>query len=56
MSRFESNKCRIGRLLEILDYVAASVAYKYLGEMSKQAYMVTACVDNMNFFDSILVD
>ena len=56
MCRFESNKSRIGRLLEILDYVASTVAYSHLGENNKNAYMVTACVDNMKFYGSIHID
>ena len=53
--KFFTNSPRIGRLMEILDYIAVEVSYKYIySEIgSDKATLVTACVDHMNFFSKI---
>ena len=55
-TRFYSPSLRIGRILEILDYIGVTTTYKYLyqtREEEKLATVVTACVDNMNFYAPI---
>lgn len=57
-ARFYSPDLRVGRILEILDYVGVTTCYKYLYQKSneeKVATIVTACVDNMNFYNPINV-
>jgi acyl-coenzyme A thioesterase 9 len=57
--RYYSNNVRGGRLLEIMDYMASSGAYRYcLPADSKNAdfSVVTASVDHINFFRPVVVD
>ncbi|CAK72580.1 unnamed protein product (macronuclear) [Paramecium tetraurelia] len=53
--RFYTNQVRIGRLLELMDYIASTVSYNYILP-SSGATMVTAMVDNINFFGKISAD
>ncbi len=54
--RFDSHHIRYGRILEVLDYSAGLVSYKYLYssiDTDKRATIVTACCDHMRFYNSI---
>ena len=56
--RFYSSNVRFGRIIEVMDYIAANVAYRYcepVGEASapKDYHFVTAAVDQIDFFRSI---
>jgi acyl-coenzyme A thioesterase 9 len=47
-SRFYTDRVRIGRLLEMMDYVASTVAYKYAAKVDEtKITVVTATVDNI---------
>jgi len=56
--RFWSNSIRIGRLLEILDYIGGSISYSYCYQQpyGRSMTLVTACVDHFNFFESITLE
>ena len=56
--KFYTNYVRIGRILEVLDFMAGSCAYKHCeaGENKNDQYIVTVCVDNISFFKSILAN
>lgn len=45
---------RYGKILEIFDMMAATSGYEFINNMN-DATFVTACVDNINFFDTINV-
>jgi len=51
-SKNDSKSIRIGRLLEILDYIAVQVCFKFCNTnyQERKVTIVTACVDNMQFF------
>ncbi len=49
--RARGSGIRIGRLLELLDYVAGMVSYKFAkAQVGQGAIMVTACVDHFEIF------
>ena len=57
--RFYSSNLRVGRILEVLDYIGVTTCYKYLYQNKsdeKVATVVTACVDNMHFYNPINVN
>lgn len=56
--RFYSNRVRIGKLLEVLDYCAANVSYLYCHSepFSRTSTNVTLSMDNMHFFRPIVAD
>jgi acyl-coenzyme A thioesterase 9 len=55
--RFHTNGVRNGRLLEIMDYVASTVSYKYVTiNLEKKVTIVTAVVDNIKFFNHLTAD
>jgi hypothetical protein len=53
MIQFQNNAIRTGRILELMDYIAANVAYRYcipISDTTKSReelgfYAVTACID-----------
>lgn len=51
--RSRGSGIRIGRLLELLDYLAGMVSYKYAKSwVGGEATMATACVDQFEIFES----
>ena len=56
--KFYSNEIRVGRMLEILDYIAGNTAYIYSFNENKNNsnFLVTVCVDNIKFMDTIYAD
>lgn len=56
--RFYTNRVRIGKLLEVLDYAAANVSYLYCHSepFSRTSTNVTLSMDNMHFFRPIAAD
>ena len=56
--RFYTNRIRIGKLLEVLDYAAGSVSYLFCHSepFSRTSTNVTLSMDNMHFFMPILAD
>ena len=56
--RFYSNRVRIGKLLEVLDYAAANVSYLFCHSepFSRSSTNVTLSMDNMHFFKPIFAD
>lgn len=49
--RFDTNKVRIGKLLEIMDLLAGRVCYKHLQVLKEHNFsLVTACVDGFQVF------
>lgn len=62
-SKFEAlthTGLRIGRLLEVADYIAAQVGYFYCFSKSedhqKPCRIATACVDNMSFYKPLSIE
>ncbi|EGR30277.1 hypothetical protein IMG5_136230 [Ichthyophthirius multifiliis] len=51
MELFDKRTVRLGRLFELYDYVATTVAYKYV--YVKQAVIMAACVDNIQFYQNV---
>jgi hypothetical protein len=56
--RFYSCSVRIGRIIEVMDYIAANVAYRYCLSTEEKPvdsdyYFATAAVDKIDFFASI---
>ncbi|KAL4429061.1 hypothetical protein ABPG74_022147 [Tetrahymena malaccensis] len=51
MELLNTKSIRIGRILELYDYVATTVAYKYV--YMQQATIMAACVDNIQFYRRI---
>ena len=64
MVQFFDNRIRIGRVLEMMDYIAANVAYRYCSpDLDKDLSMdelpfitVTASIDEIDFFHPINAD
>jgi len=56
--RFYTNRVRIGKLLEVLDYAAANVSYLFCHSepFSRSSTNVTLSMDNMHFFKPIFAD
>ena len=57
--RFYTPAVRIGRILEILDYVGVTTAFRYLYQkrgQEQKATIVTACVDHVNIYNSININ
>lgn len=56
--RFYTNRVRIGKLLEVLDYAAANTSYLFCHSepFSRTSTNVTLCMDNMHFFKPIQAD
>lgn len=59
--RFYTSNVRAGRLLELMDYMAAQVGYRYCLPTSgnnkpTDFSVVTASVDHINFFKPVRVD
>jgi len=58
MTQFSSNNIRAGRLLELMDYIAANVAYRYCTPDSEKDLdmneldfiVVTAAIDQIEFY------
>lgn len=48
-----SKGVRVGRILELMDFMGATSAYRYLGKVP-DTYFVTVCVDDIYFFGQIL--
>ena len=49
--RFDTNKVRIGKLLEIMDFLSGRVCYKHLQVLKEHNFScVTACVDSFQVF------
>ena len=49
---FYANKMRIGKLLEVMDFVAAGVCYSHLSVLGDHDYtVVTACIDSFQIFE-----
>lgn len=56
--RFYTNRVRIGKLLEVLDYAAANVSYLFCHSepFSRSSTNVTLSMDNFHFFRPIAAD
>lgn len=56
--RFYTNKMRVGRILEVLDYVATHTSYVFCHSepFSRTSTNVTLSMDNMHFFKPIFAD
>jgi len=55
----DNKTIRIGRLMEILDYVSVTVCYKYCyftDLANKPATIIAACMDNIKFFKTLNCD
>jgi hypothetical protein len=51
--RSRGSGIRVGRLLELLDYLAGMVSYKYAKSwVGGEATMATVCVDQFEIFES----
>lgn len=61
MIQFHNNNIRTGRILELMDYIAANVAYRYCSPAQQSAkdmndqrfYAVTACIDEIDFYHPV---
>ncbi len=50
--RFDNENIRVGKLLELMDFVSGRVCYQHLRVLEYHSYScVTACVDNFDIFD-----
>jgi acyl-coenzyme A thioesterase 9 len=64
MVQFFEKYIRVGRILELMDYIASNVAYRYCipGVLSGKEFedlpffVVTAAIDEIDFFHPILAD
>lgn len=64
MMQFFDTNIRIGRILELMDYIAANVAYRYCSaDLEKDTNLnelpfiaVTASIDEIDFFHPIKAD
>ncbi|KAL4470843.1 hypothetical protein ABPG72_016389 [Tetrahymena utriculariae] len=57
-TNYFSDGLRYGRILEVLDYIAAYISYRHCYTEIGQRHVtnVTACVDNMNFYSQMRND
>ncbi|EWS71007.1 thioesterase family protein (macronuclear) [Tetrahymena thermophila SB210] len=57
-TNYFSDGLRYGRILEVLDYIAAYISYRHCYTDIGQRHVtnVTACVDNMNFYSQMKND
>lgn len=64
MIQFSNHSIRVGRLLELMDYIAANVAYRYCTPNSQKVIsmdelaflIVTAAIDEIDFFYPVSVE
>lgn len=49
VQRFNTDEIRVGKLLEVLDMTAGTVAYNYCYKKLSDTTIVTACIDNVHF-------
>lgn len=61
MVQFYTNNVRVGRILELMDYIAANVAYRYCSPATEKVsdlpfIAATAAIDEIDFFHPIEAD
>jgi len=54
--KFYTDGIRVGKLMEIFDLIGGASAYRYLGLdiLSRDATIVTLCVDNFHLFEEVI--